>query len=149
MAADLSWRHELVTGHCNVRRVLQVSVMSVTSLAAITLSLFHFVFAAYMLGNTSLADQRSLGGLDNYAAEVDRPVASVIAALIIAGLGVVLLAASLARPVSPVIANAATMAIAVLAVLWFWLGVWPVALVAVLGSTVDLATRTPNPTPQL
>ena len=148
MAADLGWRHELVTGQCQTRGLVRVSVLSVTSVAAVTLAMFHFVFAAYMLGNTSLAEQRFLSGLDNYAEEVGRPVASVIAAFIIAGLGVVLLAAGLARPVSPVIANAATIAIAGVAVMFFWLGAWPVALVAVVGSTVDLATRTPNPTLQ-
>ena len=148
MAADLGWRHELVTGQCQTRGLVRVSVLSVTSVAAVTLAMFHFVFAAYMLGNTSLAEQRFLSGLDNYAEEVGRPVASVIAAFIIASLGVVLLAAGLARPVSPIIANAATIAIAGVAVLFFWLGAWPVALVAVVGSTVDLATRTPNPTPQ-
>ena len=148
MAADLSWRHEVVTCQCQTRGLVRVSVLSVTSVAAVTLALFHFVFAAYMLGNTSLAEQRFLGGLDNYAQEVGRPVASVIAALIIANLGVVLLAAGLARPISPIIANAATIAIAGVAVMFFWLGAWPVALVAVLGSAVDLATRTPNPTAQ-
>lgn len=147
MLADLSWRHELVTGNCQVRGLVRVSVLSMTSVASTTLALFHFLFAAYMLGNTSLADQRFLGGLDNYAEEVGRPVASVIAALVIAGLGVVLVAASLARPVSPVMANAATIAIGAVAVLFFWLGAWPVALVAVVGSTIDLATRTPNPNP--
>ncbi len=49
--------------------------------------------------------------------EVGRPVASAIAAIIVSGLGVVLLAAGLARPVSPVIANAATIAIAAVAVI--------------------------------
>lgn len=148
MAADLSWRHELVTGHCQTRGLVRVSVLSVTSVAAVTLAMFHFVFSVYMLGNTSLAEQRFLGGLDNYAEEVGRPVASVIAAAIIASLGVVLLAAGLARPVSPLIANAATIAIAAVAAMFFWLGAWPVALVAVVGSTIDLATRTPNPTPE-
>ncbi len=148
MTADLRWRHELVTGHCQTRTLVRMSVLSLTSLAAVTLAVFHFVFAAYMLGNTSLAEQRFLSGLDSYAEEVGRPVASVFAALIIAGLGVVLLAAGLARPVSPVIANAATIAIAGIAVMFFWLGAWPVALFAVLGSAFDLATRTPNPTPQ-
>lgn len=148
MAADLSWRYELVTGLCQIRGLLRVSVLSVTSVASVALALFHFMFAAYMLGNTSLAEQRFLGGLDNYAEEVGRPAASVIAALIIAGLGVVLLVAGLARPVSPVVANAGTIPIAAVGVLFFWLGAWPVALVAVLGSTFDLATRTPNPTSQ-
>ncbi|MGB5757930.1 MAG: hypothetical protein WBM50_13520 [Acidimicrobiales bacterium] len=148
MAADLSWRHELVTGHCRTRSLVRMSVLSVTSVAAVTLAMFHFLFAAYLLGNTSLAELRFLGGLDNYAEEVGRPIASMIAALVIAGLGLVLLAAGLARPVSPLIANVATVAIAGVAVMFFWLGVWPVALVAVLGSTIDLATRTPNPTSQ-
>ncbi len=148
MAADLSWRHELLTGNCQVRGLVRVSVVSMTSVASMTLALFHFVFAAYLLGSTSLADQRFLGGLDNYAEEVGRPVASVVAALIVAGLGVVLVAASLARPVSPLVANAVTMQIAAVAVLFFWLGAWPVALVAVIGSAIDLATRALNPTPQ-
>ena len=148
MAADLSWRHELVTGNCQTRALVRVSILSLTSVATVTLAMFHFAFAAYMLGNTTLAEQRYLGGLDNYAEEVGRPVASVIAALVIASLGVVLLAGGLARPVSPIIANATTIAIAAVAVMFFWLGAWPVALVAVLGSTVDLAIRTPNPSPQ-
>lgn len=148
MTADLSWRHDVVTGHCRVRALARVSVLSVTSAATATLALFHFAFAAYLLGSTSLAEQRFLGGLDTYAEEVGRPVASVIAAIIIASLGAVLLAAALTRAFSPVISNAATIAVAGLAVLFFWLGAWPVALVALLGSTVDLAVRTPHPTPQ-
>ena len=90
--------------------------------------MFHFAFAAYMLGNTTPAEQPFLGGIDNSAEEVDRPVASVIAPFI-ANLGVVLLVAGLARPVSPVIANAATILIVGVAVMFFWLGAWPVALV--------------------
>lgn len=149
VAADLSWRYEVVTDCCHVRGLVRVSVLSMTSVAAVMLALFHFAFAAYLLGNTYLAEQRFLGGLDTYADEVDKPVASTTAALIIAGLGVVLLAASLARPVSPIIANAATIPIAAVAVLFFWLGAWPVAVVAVVGAMIDLATRTPKPTRQL
>jgi hypothetical protein len=37
-------------------------------------------------------------------------------------------------------ANAATIPIAAVAVAWFWLGVWPIGIVAVLGSAFDLAT---------
>ena len=36
MAADLSWRHELVTSHCKTPGLVRVSVLSVTSLAAVT-----------------------------------------------------------------------------------------------------------------
>lgn len=46
------------------------------------------------------------------------------------------------------LANAATIAVAAVAVRFFWLGAWPVALVAVVGSTIDLATRNPIRTPQ-
>ncbi len=106
--------------------------------------MFHFVFAAYMLGNTSLAEQRFLGGLENYADEVGRPVASVIAALVIASLGVVLLAAGLARPVSPIIVNATTIAMAAVAAMFFWLDAWPVALVAVLSAPRSILSPEPH-----
>ena len=56
MAADLGWRHELVTGQCQTRGLVRVSVMSLTSVAAVTLAMFHFAFAAYMLGNKTLAE---------------------------------------------------------------------------------------------
>ena len=147
MFADLNWRHELVTGQCRVRGFLRASVVSVTSLAAAALAVFHFAFAAYMLGSTTLADRLFLSGFAEYAEE-SGPIASVIAALIIAGFGFVLLAASLARPVSPVIANAATIPVAAIAVLFFWLGVWPLGIIVLVGSTFDLATRSPNPTSQ-
>ena len=146
MFADLSWRHELITGRCRVRGLVRVSVLSVTSIAAVTLAMFHFVFAAYLLGNISLAERRFLGGIDNYAEEVDRPVASVVAALVIACLGLVLLAAGLARPIAPITANAATIAVAMMTALFFWLGAWPIALVALVGSGADLAIRTPKST---
>lgn len=147
---NLGWRYELVTGHSHVRGLIRVSVLSMTSVATAILAMFHFVFAAYILGNTALADQRFLGGFDAYAYadEVARPVASVIAALVIGGLGLGLVTASLARPVSPIIANVATATIAGVAVLFSWLGAWPVALVAVFGSVIDLAIRTPDPTPK-
>jgi hypothetical protein len=146
MAADLSWRHELVTSSCQTRGLARVSVLSLTSAASLTLALFHFAFAAYVLGSTSLAGQRFLGGLAAYEDAVGRPIASPVAATIIASLGVVLVLAALARPISPLIANIATSGVAVWSVLFFWLGVWPIGLVAVLGSSFDLATRTPEPT---
>lgn len=146
--ADLSWRHELITGECPVRGFVRMSVASVTSIAAVALAVFHFAFAAYLLGGTSLVERRFLGGIDGYAEEVDRPVASVVAAVIIAALGLALLAAALARPVSPLVANAVTMAISMVAVMFFWLGVWPVGIVAVLGSCADLAIRTPSLAPR-
>lgn len=147
MAADLSWRHEIVSGQCQTQRLVRVSVVSVTSLASLTLAMFHVAFAAYMLGSTTLADRLSLGGFAEYADD-SGPVASAVAACIIASLGVGLLAAGLSRPFSRIIANAATIAIAGVAVMFFWLGVWPVALVALIGSAVDIVIRTPSPTHQ-
>jgi hypothetical protein len=146
--ADLSWRHELISGESQVRGFVRVSVASVASIATVALAVFHFAFAAYLLGGTSLAERRFLGGIDGYAEEVGRPVASVMAALIIAVLGLVLLLAVLARPVSPLVANAVTVAISTVAIMFFWLGVWPVGIVAVVGSCLDLAIRTPNLTRQ-
>lgn len=137
--ADLAWRHELL--HRATNRALAGAVGAVTTAASVLLAAFHLVFAAYLLGTTALADQRFLGGLDAYAEEVGRPVASVIAAAVIGGLGLVLAVAAITRPVSPLMANAATTSVASLSVMFFWLGVWPVALVAVAGSVTDLALR--------
>lgn len=148
MAADVSWRHEIVAGQCSVRGLVRVSVMSITSVASVMLAIYQFAFAAYLLGSASLADQPFLGGLENYADEVGRPIASVVAALVLAGLGAVVLAATLARPISPVMANVATIPSAAVAVMWFWLGIWPIGIVAVLGSVLDLASRAPTQAPQ-
>ncbi len=142
--ADLRWRHEVINDECNVRSFVRVSVASVTSIATVALATFHVAFAAYMLGGTSLAERPFLGGIDSYADEVGRPVASAIAAVILGSLGLVLFAAAIARPVSPLIANVVTLAISPLAIMFFWLGMWPVGIVAIFGSVVDLAIRTPN-----
>ncbi len=137
--ADLAWRHELVCRGTN--RVLAGLAGAVASAASLLLAAFHFLFAAYLLGTTSLADRSLLGGLDAYAEEVGRPVASVVAAGVTGGLGLVLAVAAIARPVSPLVANAATTGVASLSVMLFWLGVWPVALIAVAGSVTDLTLR--------
>ena len=143
--ADLAWRFDLLNRYTN--RVLAGAMGVVTAAASLLLAAFHLVFAAYLRGNTSLASQRFLGGLDAYAEEVGRPVGSVIAAAVIGGLGLVLMIAAVARPVSPLMANVATTSVATLSVMFFWLGVWPVALVAVVGSITDLALRGSSATP--
>ena len=143
--ADLAWRHELL--HRATNRVLAGATGAATTAASLLVAAFHFLFAAYLLGTTSLAERRFLGGLDAYAEEVGRPVASVIAATVIGGLGLVLMVAAVTRPVSPLIANAVTISVASLSVMFFWLGVWPVALVAVAGSVTDLALRCSQATP--
>jgi hypothetical protein len=143
--ADLAWRHELL--HRATNRVTAAATAAAATVASLLLAAFHFVFAAYLLGTTSLADRRFLGGLDAYAEEVGRPVASAIAAAVIGSLGLVLVFAAVTRPVSPLMANAATTSVASLSVVFFWLGAWPVALIAVAGALTDLAVRSSTATP--
>ena len=112
------------------------------------LGVFVLAFAAYLLGNADLADQQVLGrfplqGFDDYA---DEPGASGVA-FIVAGLGLSLAVAAVARPISPVLANAFTYPSAVLAVMFFWLGVWALGVIVLAGAATDLATRAPRPTP--
>ncbi len=142
MVSDLGWRHDILTAQAPLPGFARVSLLSVTSLAAFVLATFHAAFAAYVLGSTSLADQRFLGGLESYADEVGRPVASPVAALIILTLGAVLLLAAIARPISPMMANVLTIWAATPAVLFFWLGMWPIGAIAIIGSVADLAIRT-------
>jgi hypothetical protein len=146
MAADLGWRHDLLRAH--IRRSWQAPLTSLTGLASLLLAAFHFVFAAFLVGSTSLADQRFLGGLTAYEEEVGQPIASPVAATVIALLGVVLVFAALARPISPLLANTASIGVAAFAVVWFWLGMWLVGLVVIVGSTADLVTRMPDTTPR-
>lgn len=138
MGADMAWRHEIL--HRDRPRA-QFALRTATALATLGLAAFYFAFAAYLLGNKSLADQRLLGGFTHYADEVGRPVASPLAAAIIATLGVILVIATVARPVSPVVSNIATAAVTSFGLLFFWLGIWPAALVAATGSIVDFAIR--------
>jgi hypothetical protein len=145
MRADLAWRQDLL--HRNTNRLANTATGAVTAVASLLIAGYHFVFAAYLLGTTTLGERRFLGGLGAYAEEVDRPVAGAVAATIIATLGVVLIAATVARPAAPMTANVATMSVASLSLTFFWLGVWPVALVAIAGALTDLARRGATPPP--
>ena len=78
-----------------------------------------------------------LQGFDDYA---DEAGASGVA-FIIAGLGLSLVLAALARPVSPVLANAVTIPGAVLSVMFFWLGVSALGVIVLAGAATDLAIR--------
>jgi hypothetical protein len=146
MPADIGWRHDRLRGRARggVRSIL----IPVTSIASLLLAVYHLAFAAYVLGNTGLADQQIWGqfplqGFEGYADEAGAPTA----ALIIASLGLILALAAIARPIAPVVANAATLPIAVMAVMWFWLGIWPLGLIVVAGAVADLALRAPRVTP--
>jgi hypothetical protein len=57
------------------------------------------------------------------------------------------MATAACRPVSPLIANIAAIAISSWSVLFFWLGVWPLALLVVIGSMIDLTSRTASTRP--
>jgi hypothetical protein len=123
-------------------------VGAVTSVAQLFLGAYLWAFAIYLRGHTELADQRVLGqspltGFDHYA---DAPGAAT-AALIVGMLGCVLAVGAVARPVSPVISNASSVPIAMLATLFFWMGVWPLAIMVLVGASIDLAVRGQPATP--
>jgi hypothetical protein len=145
--ADIGWRRDRLRSH--VRHAGLMSLVGVvTSVAQMFLGAYLWAFAIYLRGHTELADQRVLGrspltGFDNY---IDAPGAGV-AALIIGMLGCVLAVGAAARPVSPVLSNASSMPIAMLATLFFWMGVWPVAIIVLVGASIDLAVRVPSSTP--
>jgi hypothetical protein len=144
VAADVEWRQDLL--RTPDRRYLHTALMSVTGLTSLLLAAFHLAFAIYLLGGTALASQPFLGGFVGY--EENGPIGNAIAATIIASLGLVLVIAAVARPISPLVANIAATSIAMISVMFFWLGVWPIGLIAMAGSVTDLAIRTPH-TPQL
>lgn len=137
--ADIAWRHDRLRGHTRNRRVTGL-VRSVTTSAQLVLAAYLFAFAAYLFGNTALADQQLLGrsplhGFEHYS---DAPGTSA-AAVIIGGLGVVLALSSITRPISAIISNVVAIQIAMLTVLFFWLGVWPLGLLVLIGAAIDLA----------
>ena len=144
LPADLGWRNEVLVPTYRSNTIVRGATLVATSVASLAVVAFHFAFAAYLLGSRSLSDRSLLHGLNNYVEEVDRPVASVVAATVITVLGILLLVATVTRISSPMIANLVTMGVVLWSVLWFWLGVWPVALVALAGSAVDMSLRTPN-----
>ena len=144
--ADIGWRHDRL--RVRARPVVTTIVLPVTTAAQVLLAAYYVAFAAYLLGSSALADQQVWGrsplkGFDTYA---DEAGASGVA-FIVAGLGLSLALDAVARPISPVVANAVTIPSAVFAVMFFWLGVWALGLIVLAGAATDLATRAPNPTP--
>ncbi len=144
--ADIGWRHDRL--RVPARRGVTSIMLSVTTIAQLLLATYFLAFAAYLLGSSVLADQQVWGrsplqGFDYYADEAGASGG----AFIIAGLGLSLAVAAVARPVSPVLANVATLPSAVLAVMFFWLGVWALGLIVLAGAATDLAIRAPQPAP--
>lgn len=147
--ADVGWRHDQLQGRSS--RPVTVATTSLTAAASLFLAAFHAAFAVYLLGNTSLADRQILGrrplqGFENYADEVDRQGAFG-AILIISTMALLLLITAVIRPLSPIVANAVVLPIALLSVMFFWLGIWPIGLIVLIGSGADLVSRSPRPTP--
>lgn len=143
IAGDIGWRHDRLRGRA--RGGAGSILLSVTSIASLLLASYYVAFAAYLLGSTDLADQQVWGrsplqGFEAYAGEAG----ASIAASIIASLGFILALAAVARPIAPVLSNVATVPIASLAVMFFWLGVWPLGLMAVAGAAIDVAFRAPR-----
>jgi hypothetical protein len=144
--ADIGWRHDRL--RVRARRGVTSILLPVTTVSQLLLAAYYLAFAAYLLGRSALADQRVWGrsplqGFDDYA---DEAGASGVA-FIIAGLGLSLVLAALARPVSPVLANAVTIPGAVLSVMFFWLGVWALGVIVLAGAATDLAIRALRTTP--
>ena len=144
--ADIGWRHDQL--RVQARRGVTSMMLPVTTVSQLLLAAYYVAFAAYLLGSSALADQQFFGrsplqGFEGYA---DEAGASGVA-FILAGLGLSLAAAAIARPVSPVLANAVTLPSAVLAVMFFWLGVWALGVIVLAGAATDLATRALRTTP--
>jgi hypothetical protein len=141
--ADVGWRRDQLQarGQQGVTLVL----LPVTTLASLLLATYYVAFAVYLLGNTALADQRVWGRspLQGFVGYEDQAGA----VMVFGGAGLVLAIATVARPIAPVVANVMTLPIAVISVMWFWLGVWPLGLIVVAGAAADLAIRAPRTTP--
>lgn len=143
---DIGWRHDRL--RVRAPRGVTSIMPPVTTVAQLLLAAYYIAFAAYLLGSSALADQQVWGrsplqGFEGYAEE---PGASGVA-IVVAGLGLSLAIAAVARPIAPVLANAVTLPSAVFAVMFFWLGVWALGLIVLAGAATDLTIRAPRPTP--
>ncbi len=141
--ADVAWRRELLAPSYRSNAAVRVVVLAITSVAALAVAAFHAAFAAYLLGADTLAERAWLGGLDNYAEEVGSAGGALVAVVVLV-LGAALVAGCVLRPVAPLVANVATVAIAIWSVLWFWLGAAPIGAIAVVGAIADMTLRAPT-----
>ena len=140
--ADLAWRSDVLAAGSRSHPAIRHFVLAVASVASLAVAAFHALFAAYLLGAEPLAEQPLLAGLGGYAEEVGSAGGAVAAGVILA-LGAVIFVCCLVRPVAPLSANIATITIAMWSVLWFWLGVAPLGIVAVAGTIADMVLRAP------
>ena len=143
--ADVRWRYDRLRHSTNRHGLISVLALATTA-AQLALAAYFFAFAAYLVGNTGLADRQVFGtsvlaGFESYA---DEP-GGTTAASIIGALGLILALSAVARPISPIMSNAATVPIAMAATLFFWLGIWPLAVLVLVGAVGDLAVRAQHP----
>jgi hypothetical protein len=71
VAADVAWRRAVLAPSYRSHAAVRAAVLVVTSVATLAVAAFHAAFAAYLLGADTLAERAWLGGLDNYAEEVN------------------------------------------------------------------------------
>ncbi len=142
--ADMAWRRELLAPSYRSNAAVRVAVLAITSVATVAVATFYAAFAAYLLGADTLAERAWLGGLDNYAEEVDSAGGALVA-LVVLVLVAALIVGCVVRPAAPLVANVATVAIAIWSVLWFWLGAAPIGAIAVVGAIADMTLRAPTP----
>jgi hypothetical protein len=140
--ADLAWRHDILAANSRSNATVRFVVLAFSSMASLAVAAFHMLFGWYLLGAEHLAAHPMLAGLDNYADELGSSAAVVAAAVVLTSGGAVL-GACIVRPVAPLSANIATIAVAIWSVLWFWLGAALFGIVAVAAATADLALRAP------
>lgn len=141
--ADVVWRSEVLANSYRSNAPVRVLVLAITSVATLAVAAFHAAFAAYLLGADALAERVWLGGLDNYAEEVNSAGGALVAVIVLL-LGTALAVGCILRPVAPMVANIATLAIAIWSVLWFWLGAAPIGAIAVVGAIADMSLRAPT-----
>lgn len=139
--ADVAWRRDRLRGRMGHRSAVTLVGWAVGA-AQLILAAYLFAFALYLFGATDLADQRvlgrsPLGGFDHYSDATGAPTAGAI----ITAMALALTAAAIVRPVSPIMSNAVSFQIATLTVLFFWLGVWPLGIIVLVGSGIDFAKR--------
>jgi hypothetical protein len=143
--SDLAWRRDVLAREARLGAAPAFFLGAITSAAALGLAAFYMIFAIYIAGAESLAEAPLLGGLEHYADEVGLRLESAIVVTILSSIGLLLAAAAIARPVAPTAANAIIAGAGGLAVMFFWLGAWPLGVVAAAGAVLDMTLRVPHP----
>lgn len=145
--ADLAWRAEVLASAGRSTGPVRTAVTTIATVASLALASYTGAFALYLSGDLPLAERPFLHGLASYADEVDPSSSITLAVVVMASISALLLVAAAMRPIAPVAANVVTLPIALIAVVWFWLGIAPLGLVALAGAAADLVLRAPAVAP--